>query len=361
MTVHLRTGNIIEDDAEALVNTVNCVGFMGRGVALQFRKAFPANNRAYVRACRMNELCPGSVFVFETGALTGPKYVINFPTKRHWREKSRVADIDAGLVALVGAIRERGIRSLAVPPLGCGLGGLEWKVIRPRIEQALAALPDLDVRLYEPSGSPAPDTMPIGTARPTMTMSRALMISLMHEYSRWSYRLTLLEVQKLAYFLQESGEPLRLRYEAGLYGPYAHNLNMLLEVMEGYFTSGYGDSQRPDVEIHVLPGAVEEARNYYSGTRDHEKRVQRVANLIEGFQTPHGMELLASVHWVATHYAPAATSIRETIVAVRGWNERKRQMFPEEHLRVAWNRLIEDQWIVAAASAHNSTTECNAQ
>jgi len=345
MAVRVRTGNVIEDEAEALVNTVNCVGFMGKGVALQFRKAFPANNAAYVRACGAKEVCPGSMFVYDTGALTGPKYIINFPTKRHWRAKSRLEDIDAGLKALVEVIRERGIRSIAVPPLGCGLGGLEWAVIRPRIEQALGEVSKLEVHLYEPTGTPSPDTMPVGTKRPSMTLARALMVSLMHEYSRWSYRLTLLEIQKLAYFLQESGEPMRLRYEPGQYGPYAHNLNMLLEVMEGHFIRGYGDSQRPDAEIRVLPGAAEEAAAYYAGTGNHAERLSRVVQLIEGFETPHGMELLASVHWVAKHSLPTAASPDEAIGAVHGWNERKRHMFPDDHIRVAWNRLAEEGWI----------------
>jgi O-acetyl-ADP-ribose deacetylase (regulator of RNase III) len=345
MAIRVRTGNVVEDEAEALVNTVNCVGFMGKGIALQFRKAFPANNAAYVRACEAEEVRPGSMFVYETGALTGPKYIINFPTKRHWRAKSRLDDIDAGLKALVDEIRDRGIRSIAVPPLGCGLGGLEWTIVRPRIEQALGKLSDLEVHLYEPTGSPPPETMPIGTKRPSMTLARALMVSLMHEYSRWSYRLTLLEIQKLAYFLQESGEPMRLRYEPGQYGPYAHNLNMLLEVMEGHFTRGYGDSQRPDVEIRVLPGAAEEAAAYYTGTGNHAERLSRVIQLIEGFEAPHGMELLASVHWVAKHNQPAAASCSDAVEAVHGWNERKLHMFPDDHIRIAWNRLATEGWI----------------
>ena len=347
MTVRVRTGNIVEDEAEALVNTVNCVGFMGKGIALQFRRAFPQNNAAYVKACETNEVRPGRMFVVETGALTGPKYIINFPTKRHWRAKSRLEDIDAGLEALVDEIRERGIRSVAVPPLGCGLGGLDWRVVRPRIERALSQVSELEVHLYEPLGSPPPETMPVGTDRPRMTLARALMVSLMHQYSQLSYRLTLLEIQKLAYFLQESGEPMRLRYEPGQYGPYAHNLNMLLEVMEGHFTRGYGDSQRPDVEIRVLPGAAEEAAAYYAGKREHEERLLRVARLIEGFETPHGMELLATVHWVANHGAPSATAADEAVKAVHDWNERKRRMFPDHHICIAWDRLLQEGWIPA--------------
>ena len=138
--IRFTTGDILAEDAEALVNTVNCVGVMGRGIALQFKKAFPENFRVYAAACRRGEVQPGRMFVFETGALTNPRYIINFPTKRHWRGNSRIEDIDAGLKDLATVIRQRDIRSIAVPPLGAGLGGLEWSEVRPRIERDVARL-----------------------------------------------------------------------------------------------------------------------------------------------------------------------------------------------------------------------------
>lgn len=141
--IEYKKGDILQEDVEALVNTVNCVGIMGRGIALQFKNAFPDNFKAYAAACDRNEVQPGRMFVFETGKLTNPKYIINFPTKRHWRGKSRIEDIDAGLVALVNEIRSRNIHSVAIPPLGSGLGGLDWSTVRPRIENSLRALEDV--------------------------------------------------------------------------------------------------------------------------------------------------------------------------------------------------------------------------
>ena len=155
--IELKTGDILREDAEALVNTVNCVGFMGRGIALQFKRAFPENFKAYTAACRRHEVQPGRVFVFDIGKLTHPRYIINFPTKRHWRGKSRIEDIETGLEALVAVIRERGIRSIAIPPLGAGLGGLEWAEVRPRIERALLPLADVRVVVFEPQAVPAPN------------------------------------------------------------------------------------------------------------------------------------------------------------------------------------------------------------
>src|SRR5262245_17168573 len=138
--IEFKKGDILREDVEALVNTVNCVGIMGRGIALQFKNAFPENFKSYVAACNRNEVQPGRMFVFETGKLTNPRYIINFPTKRHWRGKSRIEDIDAGLVALAGEIRSRNIQSIAIPPLGSGLGGLAWAKVRPRIEDSMREL-----------------------------------------------------------------------------------------------------------------------------------------------------------------------------------------------------------------------------
>jgi O-acetyl-ADP-ribose deacetylase (regulator of RNase III) len=343
--VEITRGNLIETDTEALVNTVNCVGYMGKGIALQFKKAFPDNFNAYERACRTGELKPGKMFVFSTGSLVNPKYIINFPTKRDWREKSRIEDIQIGLTSLINEIRKLGVSSVALPPLGCGLGGLRWEDVRPLIERAFAALPEVHVVLFEPTGAPEAKTMLVRTKRPRMTSARALLIKLVQQYTQLAYRLTLLEIQKMAYFLQEAGEPLRLRYEAGIYGPYAHNLNKVIEIMEGHFTRGYGDSQKPDVEIELLAGAIKEADDNLAGHDMSANRLDRVARLIEGFETPYGLELLSSVHWVAVHEKKPTSSPIMAIQAVHEWNDRKRRMFSTEHIRIAWDRLSEQGWL----------------
>ena len=157
--IEYKTGDILKDESEALVNTVNCVGVMGRGIALQFKKAWPQNFKEYAAACKRDEVQPGHMFVFETGQLTPPRYIVNFPTKRHWRGKSRIEDIEAGLAALVDLIRSKRIRSIALPPLGSGLGGLDWQDVRARIESALEEIPEVQVRVYEPRGAPASDQM----------------------------------------------------------------------------------------------------------------------------------------------------------------------------------------------------------
>jgi O-acetyl-ADP-ribose deacetylase (regulator of RNase III) len=347
--IELAKGNLLEANAEALVNTVNCDGFMGKGIALQFKQAFPANFKAYEAACRAGRMTPGRMFIFDNGRLINPQYIINFPTKLHWRSKSRITDIKSGLVALIDDVRRLGIKSIAVPPLGCGLGGLNWGEVRPLIQRAFAEVPDVKVELFEPTGAPAAKAMPVGTDRPRMTQSRALFIELMHAYAALEYSRTLLEVQKLAYFLQEAGEPLRLRYEAGHYGPYAANLNKVLEAMEGHFIRGYGDSQKPEAEIELLPGSVEEAAGFLSGKQDSLDRLARVSELIEGFETPYGMELLASVHWVAhrggRHGEAPALGPDAAVGQIHSWNPRKQQIFRPEHIRTAWSHLDGLGWM----------------
>ena len=176
------TGDILTEDAEALVNTVNCVGVMGRGVALQFKKAFPENFRAYAKACQRGEVKLGAMFVFQTGTLTNPRTIINFPTKRHWRGNSRIEAIDAGLKDLGHVIREHGIRSIALPPLGCGLGGLDWGIVRPRIEEALASFNNLDVVVFEPQRASDAQRMVRSREAPKMTPARAALVGLMDRY-----------------------------------------------------------------------------------------------------------------------------------------------------------------------------------
>lgn len=347
--IELTRGNLIEADAEALVNTVNCVGYMGKGIALQFKQAFPDNFVAYEEACRAREVVPGRMFIFRTRGVVNPRYIINFPSKRDWRGKSRIGDIVSGLDALIEDVRRLEIHSVAVPPIGCGLGGLNWRKVRPMIEQAFSALPAVRVLLFEPLGAPAAEEMPIRTKHPRMTSARALFIKLMDAYKALDYSRTLLEVQKLAYLLQESGEPLRLRYEPGHYGPYAANLNKVLELMEGHFIRGYGDSQKPDAEIELLPGATDEADAFLSDKPDSLERLNRVARTIEGFETPYGMELLATVHWIAHHSGAhdrnSAVDADMAVEQVHAWNPRKRRVFTPHHIRTAWNQLSEHRWL----------------
>ena len=239
----LKAGDVLAEDTEALVNTVNCVGVMGRGIALQFKRAFPENFRVYAEACQRGDVRPGCMFVFETGGLTNPRYIINFPTKRHWRGNSRIEDIEAGLADLVRVIGELEIRSIAIPPLGSGLGGLEWNHVLPRIEEALREVDGIDAIVFEPAGAPETRRTFRSHKVPKMTKGRAALVGLMYRYQNGLLDpfVSLLEVHKLMYFMQAAGEPLRLDFQKGPHGPYSTNLRHVLLAVEGYFVSGYAD------------------------------------------------------------------------------------------------------------------------
>jgi len=339
------TGNLLHADAEALVNTVNCVGVMGKGIALQFKQAYPEMAKAYEKACKRDELKPGQMQVWPTGALHGPKYVINFPTKRHWRGKSRIEDIESGLIALVQAIREHDISSVAVPPLGCGNGGLAWSTVRPMIEEAFSEIPDVHVSLFAPRGAPSRSERIVNTQRPNLTRARALFIASIDRYSVLAYQVTQLEIQKLAYFLQGAGEPLKLNFTKGPYGPYADNLNKVLEILEGHYISGYDGDRGPEKEINLSNEAAAEASQYLDKEPDANDRLQRVGDLIEGFETPYGMELLSSVLFVAKHDSPPATCADDAVKQVHGWNDRKKKILNTDHIRIAWDHLQSQRWL----------------
>jgi O-acetyl-ADP-ribose deacetylase (regulator of RNase III) len=146
--------NLLEARADALVNPVNCEGVMGKGLALQFKHAWPAMYAVYRADAKAGRVVPGTIHVWPTGSESAPRFILNFPTKRRWRSPSRLEDIDAGLVDLVAKIEELGIRSIAIPALGAGHGGLDWQEVRPRIVAALAPLESVDVQLWEPTEAP---------------------------------------------------------------------------------------------------------------------------------------------------------------------------------------------------------------
>lgn len=346
-------GDMFSSTVEALVNTVNTVGVMGKGIALQFSRQFPEIMPIYERACQDGTLIVGQVQTIRVSMLAGmdgPSFVINFPTKKHWKGNSKIEYVETGLQSLRAEIRKYGIRSIAVPPLGCGLGGLDWAEVRQRIVDSLGDLKDVRVVVFEPAGAPAAQAMKPATAKPKMTPGRAALLGLMKRYMvpLMDPAVTLLELHKLMYFMQEAGEPLRLEFVKGRYGPFATNLRHVLNAVEGHFLTGFGDaSEQPGKPVEPMPGAIDMAESYLreNALAPTVARCQRVEELMEGFETAYGLELLGSVHWVARHEPSPATSPDAATRLIHAWNERKRALFPTTHIAVAWKRLLDMGWL----------------
>jgi O-acetyl-ADP-ribose deacetylase (regulator of RNase III) len=348
-------GNLLDADVDALVNTVNTVGVMGKGLALQFKRAFPAMYNDYAAAAKRGDMQLGRMHVWPVEQLHGPRFIINFPTKSHWRASSKLGDIERGLDDLVDVIRDLGINSVAVPPLGCGNGGLDWAVVEPIIRAKLAEIPEVDVRLFAPSGAPAAADMRTAEPAPPMTRARAAVIETVAQYSSFAVGgTTLIELQKLMYFLQRAGEPLKLDFNRGYYGPYADNLRHALKGIEGHYLSGYGDgSQRVMTAepITLMPNARESAAVELAQHPEMGDHITRVLALTEGYESPYSLELLATVDWIIGERPDLAELPTEIADIVGEWSPRKGGLFSSAHVEQAWRRLRDEGWLPAHVPA----------
>ena len=336
--IEYQTGDLLAADVEALVNTVNCVGVMGKGIASQFKKSFPDNFKKYARACEEGEVEPGRMFITEQ--LGAPKYIVNFPTKRHWRTKSQMADVESGLAALANEIQTRRIRSIAIPPLGSGLGGLDWPEVRSRIEEKLGELTDVRVLVYEPEGPPDAKVMARLTETPEITPGRAALVMLMHKYliKQLEPTITPREVHELMYFLQAAGEPLGLPYIKGHNGLYAEGVHRVLSKIEGHWVSGYSNPRtKPGGQFGLIPGAITDAEAFLRNESNTNKHIDKVVDLIDGFEAPMGLELLAAVHW--TIRKEQLTSIDDIVCRV---NEGR---FYRKQIEQAYETLEGMEWL----------------
>lgn len=341
MTIHTKKGDMFAEPVEALVNTVNCVGVMGKGVALEFKNRWPANFRAYKSLCDAKGLKPGQMFVFDTKELfasEGPRYLINFPTKAHWRSKSKMEYIEDGLDALVEAIREHGITSIAIPPLGCGNGGLAWADVLSMIETKLSKLDDVDIILFAPKhAADAPEHV---HSKVPMTYPRAILLKALSDLERYfDGSFDRISLQKIAYFLQALGVDFKLQFSRNLHGPYSETLKLAYVAMERRgMISGFLSGER---QSHVTPSGCAVANEFLDQFETTANdTIDRLSKLVQGYESPYGLELLSSVHWLAHHegHFPVEKIIQEML----GWSEAKRNKFSEDAIRTAYDRLKED-------------------
>ena len=334
-----RQGNLFSSRAEALVNTVNTVGVMGKGVALQFRERFPENYELYRKACKDGQVQIGKMLVTETNRIEGPRWIINFPTKKHWKGRSQYEFIKAGLVDLVRVIKEKGIRSLAIPPLGAGHGGLNWNRVQQMIAASLEMLP-VDIDLFEPRFEPQVERK---ASAVKLTKPRAMILSLIHRFQALGFETTLLVIHKLAYLLQLSGQHgLRLQFTKSHYGPYANNLQHLLKYLQGSYLVGARQvmNATPSDTFELVLDRMSEVNQFVEDncTTAEKQRLENVYRIIEGFESPFGMEVLSTVAMIMQEHKEARNDIRVMMREVKEWSDRKASISPH-HLEVAYQRL----------------------
>ena len=344
MTLVFKNGDMFSEPVEALVNTVNCVGVMGKGVALEVKKRWPENYRAYKKLCDAQGLRPGKMFVFDTRRLftaDGPRYIINFPTKDHWRGKSKLSFVSEGLDAFVDAIRQHGIKSVALPPLGCGNGGLDWADVRELITAKLSQLDGVKIVVFPPKD--AVDEPEYVNAALPMTYGRAVLLKALGDMETYfSGAFDRISLQKIAYFLQMLGVKLNLEFSRDLHGPYSEALRKAYVTLEkNKMISGFATGNR---QAHVTPAGYAAADEFLSKQSvESDVIIERLDRLIQGYENPYGLELLSSVHWLAVHenHYP----VDRIVEALQSWSETKRNSFSEDAIRVAYARLVEDELI----------------
>jgi O-acetyl-ADP-ribose deacetylase (regulator of RNase III)/uncharacterized protein YwgA len=335
------TGNMLEADTEALVNTVNTVGVMGKGIALQFKERFPMNFKIYANACKKGEMQVGKMLVVKENTLNGEKLIINFPTKTEWFKKSQYSYIEAGLKDLAKVMEEYNIKSIAIPPLGCGNGGLIWEKVKPMMEKYLGHLSNVTIQIYEPNEA-VKEILQMEAVKKEvgLTAARAMLLYALFKYEKLGEMATIFSANKLAYFLQKSGEPMRLQFVPYKYGPYAQAIEKVLYALNGKYLTGMEQMKARAFEpLHLNYKAYDEIEKYVNTnlSSDQKQRLESVFTIIDGFETTLSLEILSSAHFLMSEN-PELTE-DQLFEKIQGWNERKKNLITKEYIGITMEHL----------------------
>jgi O-acetyl-ADP-ribose deacetylase (regulator of RNase III) len=332
------TGNILESKAEALINTVNTVGVMGKGIALQFKKAYPNNFKAYAEACKRNEIITGKLFVTQDSNLnSGEKYIINFPTKKDWRKPSEYSYIEDGLNDLILVLSEKRIKSIAIPPLGAGIGGLEWVKVKRLIENKLKHL-DIEIQVYEPTHQIKEQLI---KERVKLTDARALLLYVLYDLVRNGEYVSEFSSEKICYFLQRFGAQkyFRLDYSPNFYGPYSGKVRFILNILNGSYLIGYSDmNKKPFEPLTLVADGFDVVKNYVESNPELYNIAKKTIVFLTGFYSDFALELLSSIDFLTNKHK---TYDKDTIFKqLESWNDRKRSMFSNpRYIDISLNHL----------------------
>jgi len=335
------TGNLLEAGTEALVNTVNTVGVMGKGIALQYAERYKTNLKQYKEACKSGTLAVGTLLAVKDADMHGERLIINFPTKKDWKHRSSYAYIEEGLKALVALIQERNIQSIALPPLGCGNGGLQWAKVKPMIEEHLGGL-DVRVVVYEPSAEIKQVLQKEATREVKLTPGRAMLLHALFNFERLGEPASLFVANKLAFFLKLLGEAQlkRLEFKPASYGPYSVQVQHVLYDLNGAYLRGLEQHDaKPFEELELNYERRAEVEAYIARTLNAEQhaRLGRLTDLVAGFRSTYALELLSSVAYLLDQEPGMdVPAIQERM---RSWSKRKEALADADSVRVAYEHL----------------------
>ena len=337
--IHYITGNLLESDAEALVNTVNTFGVMGKGIALQFKNTFPNNYKKYSEACKNKELEIGQLLITEENILSGKKIVINFPTKTNWRLPSEYKYIEAGLEELVKVIKEKSIKSIAIPPLGAGNGGLDWNKVKSILEKYLSQI-EAEIFIYEPN---ATIKEVLKKERVKLTPARAMLLSVLFDLAKNGEFVSEFASEKIAYFLQQFGanEAFKLDFKKSFYGPYSGKVKHVLYYLNGSYIMGYSSKdKKPFEELGIVMESEKEVDEFLSKPENSEYKTiaKKTKTFLSGFYSAFGLELLSTIDFIMKE--KNIIEENEIINYLEKWSNRKKTMFTNpQFVKIAMNKL----------------------
>lgn len=325
--IHYQTGNLLDSDAQALVNTVNTVGVMGKGIALQFKNMFPNNFKFYANACKKKEVKVGKLLVTEEETLLkGKKIIINFPTKTDWRLPSEYSYIEAGINQLVKVIEDKNITTIAIPPLGSGNGGLDWNKVKMILEKHLSVL-SCEIYIYEPN---AAIREVMKKERVKLTPARAMLLSVLYDLVKNGEFVSEFAAEKIAYFLQRfgAGESFKLEFQPNFYGPYSGKVKHVLYYLNGSYIIGYSSKdKKPFEELGLIPDGEMDVNEYLQRPENaaHNAVIEKTKKFLSGFYSQFGLELLSTVDFIKQekHVSKIETITKE----LEDWSDRKKTLF----------------------------------
>lgn len=335
------TGNMLEAETEALVNTVNTVGVMGKGIALQFKERFPVNFKIYADACKKGRMQVGKMLVVKENTLSGERLIINFPTKTEWFKKSQYSYIEDGLKDLAKVIEEYKVKSIAIPPLGCGNGGLKWEKVKPMMDKYLGQLSNVAIQIFEPNDAVKEILQKEAVKKEVgLTAARAMLLYALFKYEKLGEVATIFSANKLAYFLQKSGEPMRLQFVPYKYGPYAQAIEKVLYALNGKYLTGIEQMKARAFEpLQLNYKKYDEVEKYVNTnlTSDQKQRLESVFSIIDGFETTLSLEILSSAHFLISENSSLTED--QLFNKIQDWNERKKNLVTKEYINIALEHL----------------------